>query len=287
MDNYTMIISVLRAIVLIAVTYFAYRIASYSINNKQKFKEMTVGTVNRALDRSKSFYFNNENLTALLSKYGVMAMFNDYRLEPSTFVIIKAALAFVFAVLGAMINVPMLGRIACAIAGGLVGFWMPDILIRISNKDDNENMLDDILEMYDILKIYTKAGAHVKEALIECQLQVKNKRLKTGLQELNNNIISGQVTMREAIDIFNARFANDNIDDLCVILKQALVTGRSAKILSDISRQLYDIRHAKSILDKEKMDRKMQTIQLLFFVGLVALLIYVIGIELISSINSF
>lgn len=287
MDNYIMIISILRIIVLIAVAYFAYRIASYSIINKQKFKEMTVGTVNRALGRSNSFYFNKENLTALLSKYGVMAMFNDYRIEPSTFVIVKTVLAVGFVILGVMINAPVPGKIVCAIVCGLVGFWVPDILIRISNKEDNENMLDDILEMYDILKIYTKAGAHVKEALIECQLQVKNKRLKTGLQELNNNMISGQTTMREAIDIFNARFSNDNIDDLCVILKQALVTGRSAKILSDISKQLYDIRHAKSILDKERMDRKMQIIQLLFFVGLIALLIYVIGIELISSINSF
>lgn len=287
MDYFGLSIQFLRIAVLIAITYFAYRIASYSIRNKQKFEELTAGTVNRALGKSNSFYFNKDNLTALLSKYGVMAMFNDYRMEPSTFIIVKAGIAVALAALGSAISAPVYGRILCSVFCAVIGFWLPDILIRISNKQDNDQMLEDILEMYDILKIYTKAGAHVKDALIECQLQVKNKRLKTALQELNNNILAGQLTIREAIDIFNARFANDNIDDLCIILKQALITGRSAKILTDISRQLYDVRHASSIMDKEKMDRRMQMIQLLFFAGLVALLIYTIGVELVSSINSF
>lgn len=287
MDYYNTALYILRAVVLIVIAYLAYRIASYSIKNRQKFRELTEGTVNRALGKSDSFYFNKDNLTATLSKYGVMAMFNDYRIEPSTFILIKIGIAALLALLGAMINVPAAGRLICSVLCALAGFWIPDIFIRISNKDDNDRMLDDILEIYDVLKTYTKAGAHVKDALIECQLQVKNKRLKTALQELNNNILSGQVTIREAIDIFNARFSNDNIDDLCIILKQSLVTGRSTKILSDISRQLYDIRHAKAILDKERMDRKMQIIQLLFFIGLMALLIYTIGTELITSINDF
>lgn len=282
-----LITAIMRAVCLFAIIYFAFRIASYSVNNRDKFAALTAGAINRALGKSKSYYFNPDNITSILSKYGAMAMFHDYYIEPSAFIMVKIMCGAALLLIGFFINVNILGRIGFIVGGALLGFWLPDILLWISNAEDKNNMADDILEMYDILKIYTKAGSHIKDALIECQIQVKNSRLKEGLQELNNNILSGQVMIGEAVDIFNARFADENIDDFCVILKQALVTGRSTKILADLSRQLYDTRKAVAILEREKMERKMQIIQLLFFIGLSILLIYLICIELINSVNNF
>ena len=64
-------------------------------------------------------------------------------------------------------------------------------------------------------------------------------------------------------------------------------SGRSVKVLEDLSLQMNDLQHAINLKEKEALDRKVQIIELLIFVGLLAVTIFSLGMEVISSILTF
>ena len=57
--------------------------------------------------------------------------------------------------------------------------------------------------------------------------------------------------------------------------------------LEDLSLQMNDLQHAINLKEKEALDRKVQIIELLIFVGLLAVTIFSLGMEVISSILTF
>ena len=50
-------------------------------------------------------------------------------------------------------------------------------------------MMPDIKVIYDTLRIQTKAGVFINEALGQCYLKVRNERLKEALLILNGKLI--------------------------------------------------------------------------------------------------
>ena len=64
-------------------------------------------------------------------------------------------------------------------------------------------------------------------------------------------------------------------------------SGRSVKVLEDLSLQMNDLQHAINMKEKEALDRKVQVIELLIFIGLLAVTVYSLGVEVMSSILVF
>lgn len=282
----SVIIWLMRWVVMIFLVVQVYQLVSVLMGRNNKFTQLAKNVVDSAIGRTKTYYFSRENLTAMMSRYGLMHMIGDYNMEPSSFLILKGGCGIILMILGISLMDGALLKIAVGTVLLILGFFIPDIFIKISNQSDNTAMQDDIITIYNILRLHAKAGVFITDSLIECQREVGNKRLKEALMELNNNVISGKLTTEEAVDLFNARFSFDQIDNLSVIIKQSLRTGRAVEILSDISKQIEDTNRNRAQDEKDKTKRKTAGIQAFFFIMITVLAIYLVGMQMAVSLSS-
>ena len=280
------LVTIVKYIIIAFVCYNVYVLVSTLWGSKDKAVVLAKDVVNNALGKSKSSWFNEDKILADLSKYGVMYMTKDYNIEASTWILIKILCALGCGILGFAFSLPIGTKTLLAIGLFALGFFLPDLFIRVSNKEDNEAMANDILSIYTILKIHARAGVYVTDSLIECQRSVINGRLKQALNEMNNNILSSKITMEEAIMQFNARFCNDSIDNLAVILLQATKSGQSISLLDDLSAQIVSGNKVRSEMKKAKLKRKLSLQQVLFFSVIVGMTIYLVIVEMTASVSA-
>lgn len=246
---------------------------------KRIIKEHKIKRINEKLEnklKEKRGYFNYQRIDKYLMKNG-----QPFNMTPGIFIFVKlllAAIAFIFA--KAEVNVILSILIA------IVNFFMLDLFIYISNKDDNEKMILDIAEIYDCLRIQSKGGVFIQESLQECYLIAKNKRLKKALEELNNQI-SLTKDIYGALENFNSKFNCIYIDTFVMTLQQSLETGKSAKALEDMSNAL---RETKAVIEARKVDkieRKIDILKISIFILLIAITVFGIFMEISREIIGF
>lgn len=248
--------------------------------NMEKTMDAGADFAGRILKKSKMSFLNFDSIQRFLKSKGAVYLFGDTA-TPVTFVTVKVLLLLLLFLMGVSI-----GGILPGMFFGMVGFFLPDMLLTISNSADNDAMLEDIKCIYDTLRIQTKAGVYLSASLCECYLAVKNRRLKSALLELTNDI-STRHEIEDALERFNEKFDCSQIDIFCIVIRQSMESGRSVKVLEDLSLQMNDLQHAINLKEKEALDRKVQIIELLIFVGLLAVTIFSLGMEVISSILTF
>ena len=248
--------------------------------NVSKVGETGTDFVGKALKKSKINYFNFESIQRFLNTKGANYLFGE-NATPVNFMIFKVVVLLLMFMTGIS-----LGGILEGVLLGAAGFFLPDILLTISNSTDNDAMLSDMKCVYDTLRVQTKAGVFLSASLCECYLAVKNRRLKSALLELTNDI-STRFEVEEALERFNSKFDCGQIDIFCIVIRQSMESGRSVKALEDLSMQMNDLQHAINIKEKEALDRKVQVVELLIFIGLLAVTVYSLGVEVMSSILVF
>ena len=236
--------------------------------------------VGRILKKSKLNYFQYDSIETFLNTKGAVYMFGTIA-NPVIYMLIKTLAFLLLFMTGVSV-----GGFALAFLLGITGFFLPDVLLTVSNSADNDAMLGDIKCIYDTLRIQTKAGVFLSASLSECYLAVRNRRLKSALLELTNDI-STRRDIDDALERFNEKFDCGQIDIFCIVIRQSMESGRSVKVLEDLSLQMNDLQHAINIKEKEALDRKVQVIELLIFIGLLAVTVYSLGVEVMSSILVF
>ena len=236
--------------------------------------------VGRILKKSKLNYFQYDSIETFLNTKGAVYMFGTID-NPVIYMLIKTLAFLLLFMTGVSV-----GGFALAFLLGITGFFLPDVLLTVSNSADNDAMLGDIKCIYDTLRIQTKAGVFLSASLSECYLAVRNRRLKSALLELTNDI-STRRDIDDALERFNEKFDCGQIDIFCIVIRQSMESGRSVKVLEDLSLQMNDLQHAINMKEKEALDRKVQVIELLIFIGLLAVTVYSLGVEVMSSILVF
>ncbi len=244
--------------------------------NLSKAGESGADFVGRILKKSKLNYFNFHSIQKFLKTRGAVYMFGEMA-TPVTFLLVKLMAFLLLFMVGISFE-----SIPAGLILGVLGFFMPDILLNVSNSMDNDTMLSDIKCIYDTLRIQTKAGVFLSASLCECYLAVKNRRLKSALLELTNDI-STRREIDDALERFNEKFDFGQIDIFCIVIRQSMESGRSIKVLEDLSMQMNDLQRAINMKEKEALDRKVQVIELMLFIGLLAVTVYSLGVEVISS----
>lgn len=210
-----------------------------------------------------------------LTRYGVRYMFPH--ITVLWYIAVKAACMAVMCLIYAVTGLPAIIIIPCAV----LGYYFPDILVHMSNSADNDAMMPDIESIYDVMRIQARAGVFLKDSLMDCYINTANKRLKAALLELCNQM-STNMTVQEAIDNFSEKFCNRHIDILCIVLSQSQSSGKTVQILSDMSGQINQLRHSRAKCDEGKLERKIEVIELLIFVGILAIGVYAMGSEIIG-----
>ena len=217
-----------------------------------------------------------DKIENFLRRYGAEYMYPGIR--PFSFLIVILLSGIVCGAIGFMIN-PYISAVTF-----IAGLCIPVLVIVISNSSDNDAMLADIESIYDIIRIQARAGIFVQDSLMDCYMMTCSKRLKSALLELCNRI-STKCTMEEAVSEFNKKFANRHIDILCIVLNQAQTSGKTVQILSDMSEQIRQVRHAYSLKEKSRLERRIEVIELLIFIGVIAIGIYSMGTEITRLLN--
>lgn len=153
--------------------------------------------------------------------------------------------------------------------GAVVGFFLPGLFLTIKNSRDNKRILRDVKGIYDTIQIKTQGGMFLTSAITECYKNTRNRRLKKALYEMSGQIIAKN-DITETIDTFNMKFKNPYIDNLCIILKQSLDSGKTVEIMESIQDQLTDMQNAVNLQIRNRLNAKVLFVQMLLYLIIVA-----------------
>lgn len=222
---------------------------------------------NDRLKTSKFKAFNYDEIHMYLNKSGVYFM-TKYKITPLSYMVAKIVFATLAFLLGMSLNV-WAGLIAT-----FIGYFSIEFIINESDKSDNKKMLDDIKQVYDTLRIQTKAGVYITSVITDCYLVVQNPRLKDALLKLTSDI-AAKNDMESSLDNFRAKFNNEYIDTLVIIIKQSMQTGQASKMFEDIRNQITDIEAAMVLNEKKSIQAKITIVQLLLYSAIIIVSIYI------------
>jgi len=158
-------------------------------------------------------------------------------------------------------------------AFGIVGVFLPGLLLEYLNKRDNEKMLTELDLVYSALSIQIRAGVYVADALSECYSSVHHRRLQAAMQDLCSDLII-KSDLENALEQLQRKFKNKYIDTLCITIIQASESGQAIELLSDIAEQIKDMEILMQQKRKEQLDRSTTFYQLGIFTICLGLTLY-------------
>lgn len=204
-----------------------------------------------------------------LKSHGVESMIG-FMISPAVFFVISVCSGLFFTILCRTFGMKqfLLSGIIF-----LLGMAAPAVLLCISNESDNDKMLKDIRNLFEMLKIQIHSGIYMVDALENCCGEIQNKRLLKALNRLLNEIYVSR-NVAESLERFHQEFSNPHIDMLVIILKQSMETGQSRTYLDSAFEQVLDVERALHIKREQAVERNVQVIQVLFMAGIIAVCIY-------------
>lgn len=221
--------------------------------------------------------FNYDAVEQYINSSG-LAFMTNYKMTPLLYVLFRILLGIFLMIVGLQENLIM------GLALLPIGYFGLDFIINMSDKADNDKMLADIEDVYDTLRIQTKAGVYITSVLTDCYLVVKNKRLKSAFLKLTSDI-AAKNDIDTALDDFRGKFRNEYIDTLVIIIKQSMQTGQAAKMFDDIREQIADIDAAMLINEKNSINSKIIFVQLIIYSAIIILAVYITFIALSSGFS--
>lgn len=269
--------SFIKIIILISIIYISVNVFILIMLNKS-ISKFTFLKLEKNLKKSKKGIKLYERIDKKLNKYGISYKYKW--ITPITYILLKVFISILIFVL-VLISI----NLEIAIILSIVVFLIFDFLIKASNSSDNEEIMIDLKNVYDTLRIQTKAGVYLTTALSECYLVVINKRLKDALLDLNNKITKDN-DVEAILNQFQAKFDNKYIDTFCIVINQSLYSGKTVQILEDLSTQIKDIEEALNIKLLRKIKSKLSMYQVLIFIGMILLVLFVVFIQIQNSLKT-
>ena len=233
--------------------------------------------IKNSMKVSKIKSFNSDDISLYISRSGLGFMFNE-KLTPLSYVMIRIGLIFALAIVG--LQESLIG----GLIGAVIGYFALDFLADMSNKSDNDKMLDDIKNVYDTLRIQTKAGVYITSVITDCYLVVQNKRLKKAFLRLTSDI-AAKNDVDAALDEFRNKFENEYINALVIIIKQSMKTGQATKMFEDIRAQITDIEVAMMESEKRRVQTMITICQVILYTAIIAVSIYIAVVALQNGLG--
>jgi len=162
---------------------------------------------------------------------------------------------------------------------------IPACLLYVSNQRDNEVILKDLKWLYETITVQLQAGLHIQQALQESEGLMSNKRLRSALKTLVENLLSGQSLDLVLCD-FEQSFRNHYIDSFCLILRQMQHSGYGVNLLEDIRLQIEEMERMQLKKKKEWLEMQLQLFQILLFIGVLVLVTYGCILAAFQNLNN-
>lgn len=237
---------------------FAIRASKVKINWKEQMDRLLTAS-GKQLKGNQKWY---EERKVYLSRIGA-AYLAGRTVLPEEYLLIQVSSALIACFLEGV----FLGKVG--VLGAAAGFFLPGIFLTMKNSRDNKRILRDVKGIYDTIQIKTQGGMFLTSAITECYKNTRNQRLKKALYEMSGQIIAKN-DITETIDAFNMKFKNPYIDNLCIILKQSLDSGKTVEIMESIQDQLADMQNAVNLQIRNRLNAKVLFVQMLLYLVIVA-----------------
>jgi len=162
-----------------------------------------------------------------------------------------------------------------------VGWFFLDLFIRIKNKASNDEMMPDIMEMSRSVLYGKRGGQYIADALKDSVIVVENKRLKTALLRLRNDLESG-ISLDECLDELELSFSNGEISSFCTVIKSLQSTGQVDEALRTLENNIE--REQASVNKRRCMILEHKTMMYVIFIAmdLMAMILYCIIMKLLE-----
>ncbi len=201
----------------------------------------------RMKKKKKNGKVSYDEIQSFLLRNGAPIHFGEW-ISPASYLVIKIVSALLLGVVGMNLNILLLP------VGAVLGYLLPELLVIEMNKDDNRKMSEQIATVYNTIQIQTEAGIDLIVAVLGMSSILPKGRLSSAFSQLAAEV-SLLRDFDTAVENFNAKFDNEFIDSLCVILLQGAKTGKTQDLMKDISSQITDMQSAVLAARKDKIDR--------------------------------
>ena len=168
-----------------------------------------------------------------------------------------------------------------SIGTGIIGWFFLDLVLRLKNKASNDEMMPDIMEMSRSVLYGKRGGQYIADALKDSVIVVENKRLKTALLRLRNDLESG-LSLDECLDELELSFSNGEISSFCTVIKSLQSTGQVDEALRTLENNIE--REQASVNKRRCMILEHKTMMYVIFIAmdLMAMILYCIIMKLLE-----
>jgi len=218
-----------------------------------------------------------------LKKMGAGVLLKD-QMTVSQWYMFKALMAtafgmIVFFIVSGIMDSPV-GKPLTVIAA-VAGWFFLDLLLRLQNKSSNDEMMPDIMEMSRSVLYGKRGGQYIADALKDSVIVVENKRLKTALMKLRNELDSGR-SLDSCLDELEMSFSNGEISSFCTVIKSLQSTGQVDEALRTLENNIE--REQVSVNKKRCIMLEHKTMMYVIFIAMdiLAMILYCIIIKLLE-----
>lgn len=218
-----------------------------------------------------------------LKKMGAGVLLKD-QMTVSQWYMFKTLMAtafgmIVFFIVSGVMNSPV-GKPLTVIAA-IAGWFFLDLLLRLQNKSSNDEMMPDIMEMSRSVLYGKRGGQYIADALKDSVIVVENKRLKTALMKLRNELDSGR-SLDSCLDELEMSFSNGEISSFCTVIKSLQSTGQVDEALRTLENNIE--REQVSVNKKRCIMLEHKTMMYVIFIAMdiLAMILYCIIMKLLE-----
>ena len=218
-----------------------------------------------------------------LKKMGAGVLLKD-QMTVSQWYMFKTLMAtafgmIVFFIVSGIMDSPV-GKPLTVIAA-VAGWFFLDLLLRLQNKSSNDEMMPDIMEMSRSVLYGKRGGQYIADALKDSVIVVENKRLKTALMKLRNELDSGR-SLDSCLDELEMSFSNGEISSFCTVIKSLQSTGQVDEALRTLENNIE--REQVSVNKKRCIMLEHKTMMYVIFIAMdiLAMILYCIIIKLLE-----
>lgn len=218
-----------------------------------------------------------------LKKMGAGVLLKD-RLTVSQWYLYKALMAGLFGLIAFFISAGVAKSDMAkpiSIFAAVIGWAFLDLLLRLQNKSSNDEMMPDIMEMSRSVLYGKRGGQYIADALRDAVIVVENKRLKTALMRLRNDLDSG-IGLDECLDELELSFSNGEISSFCTVIKSLQSTGQVDEALRTLENNIE--REQASVNKRRCMILEHKTMMYVIFTAmdLMVMILYCIIMKLLE-----
>ena len=168
----------------------------------------------------------------------------------------------------------------------VVGWLFLDLILKAQNKSSNDEMMPDIMEMSRSVLYGKRGGQYIADALKDSVMVVENKRLKTALMRLRNDLDAGR-SLDECLDELEMSFSNGEISAFCTVIKSLQSTGQVDEALRTLENNIE--REQVSVNKRRCMILEHKTMMYVIFIAMdiLAMILFCIIMKLFELTAGF